>query len=44
MALAALATVAVAALVRSRRSAARRVDAGSVSRTWLAGVDREPLE
>jgi hypothetical protein len=44
MALAALGTVTVALLVRGRRSVQRRLDAGSVSRSWLAGVDREPLE
>lgn len=44
MALAALASVTVAALVGGRRVMHRRVDAGSVSRSWLAGVDREPLE
>jgi hypothetical protein len=44
MVVAALASVAVSALVRRRGAVSRRLDAGSVSRSWLAGVDREPLE
>jgi len=44
MALAAVASVTVAALVSRRRWVHRGVDAGSVSRSWLADAGREPLE